>query len=82
MNADELRTAYEVFKQIQFDNKTDEQRHNSYFQEALRNENEHYIKFMSWTKQSYPDVWEAWRAMIDLENSAKEYIPQPNIGFR
>ena len=66
MTADELRTAYEMFKQIQFDSKTDEQKYNSYFFDHMRLETENHLKFMSWVKQSYPDVWEAWQAIQDI----------------
>lgn len=68
MTSEELRTAYEMFKQIQFDSKTDEQRYNHTFYNHTMEETRHYLRFASWIKQSYPDVWEAWRAVEDIKN--------------
>lgn len=68
MTADELQKAYEIFKQMQFDCKTDEQRYNSHFYEHMRSEADYFLRFSSWVKQSYPDVWEAWQAIEDIKN--------------
>ena len=37
--------------------------------EALVEENKWDMKFRSWVKQTYPEVWEGWRALQDIEES-------------
>ena len=71
MTADELKMAYEVFKQVAQDNKSEQDKYNHSMFAHNYADNEYSIKFMSWVKQSYPDIWEAWRAIQDIENSAE-----------
>jgi hypothetical protein len=75
MTADELKTAYEVFKQIQYDSKPPHEQFHSRMTTNDFADQDYFVKFSSWVKQSYPDVWEAWRAIQDIENSGREYVP-------
>ena len=44
--------------------------HNYRAIEALVEEDKWNIKFRSWVKQTYPEVWEGWKALKDVEDSA------------
>lgn len=79
MTADELKMAYEVFKQVAQDNKSDHDKYNSNIYAQNYSDNEYYLKFMSWIKQTYPEIWEAWKALRDLEQSAMMESPQIRI---
>ena len=81
MTADELKMAYEVFKQVAQDNKSDHDKYNQNVYAQNYSDNEYYLKFMSWIKQTYPEVWESWRALKDLELSAEINVPKVS-GFR
>jgi len=68
MTSDELKTAYELFKQIQFDCKPETDKYYSHYNEQVQHDTKFFTRFMSWVKQSYPDVWEAWQAVEDIKN--------------
>ena len=74
MNAKDLEDLFRLFKHMTM-NQSETRDH--YHHEQMRSENEYFIKFSSWVKQSYPDVWEAWQAVQDIENSAN--VPQVRI---
>lgn len=75
MTADELKMAYEVFKQVAQDSKPEHDKYNNSMFAHNYADSEYMLKFMSWIKQTYPDIWESWRALQDLEHSvAKESI--------
>ena len=71
MNTKDIEDLFRLFKHMTM-NQSENRDH--YYNEQLRHENEYNIKFASWIKQTYPDVWEAWRALQDLENSTKTEI--------
>lgn len=77
MTADELKVAYDVFKQIQFDSKPTHEQFHSHMTANDYADQRYFVKFSSWVKQSYPDVWEAWQAVQDIENSAN--VPQVRV---
>lgn len=74
MNAKELEDLFRLFKHMTM-NQSEGRDH--YAMESMRHENEYHIKFASWIKQAYPDVWESWRALQDIEKSAE--VPQVRI---
>ena len=63
MTPDEFRLVYDMFKQFSM---THEQRYYSAQTENLYSENQRHVKFASWVKQAYPDVWVAWEALQDI----------------
>lgn len=79
MNTKDIEDLFRLFKQMTM---TPAENRDHYVYEQMRYETEYHVKFASWVKQSYPDVWEAWRALQDLEHSAKTEIGTPMWGNR
>jgi hypothetical protein len=65
MTPEDLEKLFALFERMTINqNKTYD--HNLY--EHMMRENKLLHKFMVWVKLSYPDVWEGWRALKDIEN--------------
>lgn len=44
-----------------------EYKYNHHLHEHMMEEIKFHNKFQSWVKQSYPEVWESWKAIRDIE---------------
>lgn len=74
MNTKDIEDLYKLFQQMTMSR--DQQRdHHGYTSQQY--EIEYFTKFASWIKQTYPDVWESWRALQDLEKSTQTEIGTP-----
>lgn len=63
MTAEELKEVYKLFREIQYDTLPQQEKYQDNFRTQVEYDQKYFIEFTSWVKQSYPDVWEAWRAV-------------------
>jgi len=71
MNAKDIEDLFRLFKHMSM---TAGEQRDHFAYSSMSHEIEYHTKFASWVRQSYPDVWEAWRAIQDVENSAKTEV--------
>jgi hypothetical protein len=71
MTTDDIEKLYGLFQRMSM-NRSEERDFHAY--NNMNSEVAYYTKFASWIKQTYPDVWEAWKAWEDLQNSTKTEI--------
>ena len=76
MTTDDIEKLYGLFQRMSM-SKDQQREYHSYASQQY--DIEYFVEFASWIKQSYPDVWEAWRAIQDLKNSTEQISPQVRI---